>query len=179
MINIIQAQMYCAQPIELIENYQEAVNDETQVWHCHHVWETMLDYTREELIEMNEYYGIPACNLIFLKQKDHNILHNKGKKRSEETCKKISESLKGENHPLYGKTHSLESCKKMSESHKGKYNTKKSKQVLQFTKEGNFVAEYPSSREVQRQLGYSQANVSRCCVGEYKTAYGFIWKYKE
>ena len=46
-----------------------------------------------------------------------------GHKRSEESKRKSSESMKGkmagEKHPLYGKNHSEESKQKMSESHKG------------------------------------------------------------
>ena len=45
-----------------------------------------------------------------------------GKKHSEESRKKISEALKGENHPMYGKTHSEETKKKMSEAQKGENN---------------------------------------------------------
>lgn len=41
---------------------------------------------------------------------------------SEETRKKISEALKGENNPMYGKTHSAEARKKISEARKGKKN---------------------------------------------------------
>ena len=39
-------------------------------------------------------------------------------KHSEETKKKISESLKGENHPFYGKHHTEETKQKMSEARK-------------------------------------------------------------
>ena len=41
---------------------------------------------------------------------------------SEETCRKISEANKGENHPMYGKKHSEETCRRMSEAHKGEKN---------------------------------------------------------
>jgi hypothetical protein len=58
-------------------------------------------------------------------------------------------------------------------------NGKKSKPVLQFSKDGDFIREYPSTMEVQRQLGFSQGFVSACCRGKYKQAYGFIWRYKE
>lgn len=64
---------------------------------------------------------------------------------------------------------------------KTKINGKRSKIVFQLDLEGNFIAEYPSTREVQRQKGYSQGVISACCMGRahYYTAYGFIWKYKE
>lgn len=53
-----------------------------------------------------------------------------------------------------------------------------SKVVLQYDKEGNFVREWTSTREVERQTGFAQSHISKCCRGELKSAYGFIWKYK-
>ena len=52
-----------------------------------------------------------------------------------------------------------------------------SKPVLQFTLDGEFVREWPSTMECERN-GFSSGNVSACCRGERKTAYGFIWMYK-
>ena len=57
-------------------------------------------------------------------------------------------------------------------------NGKLSKTVLQFTLEGNFVKEWKSTRDVQRNLGYSQGNISSCCTGRYNSANGFVWRYK-
>lgn len=53
-----------------------------------------------------------------------------------------------------------------------------SKAVLQYDKEGNFVREWPSTHEVERQTGFAQSHISKCCRGELKSVYGFIWKYK-
>lgn len=36
---------------------------------------------------------------------------------------------------------------------------------------------YPSTQEVERQLGFLQCNISRCCTGKYKQAYGFHWSF--
>lgn len=52
-----------------------------------------------------------------------------------------------------------------------------SKIVLQFTKDGQFIAEYPSIAEASRQTGISQSHICSCCGGKQKTAGGFIWKY--
>lgn len=52
----------------------------------------------------------------------------------------------------------------------------KSKQVAQYDMEGNLIQVWPSTIEVQRQLGYSQSNISKCCQGKRKTANGFIWR---
>lgn len=54
-----------------------------------------------------------------------------------------------------------------------------SKSVLQYSLDGTFIKEWASTREVERQLGFNQGNIGKCCRGEYKTAYGFTWKYKE
>ena len=122
MINEKLAKIYCKNDISLIENYDQAISDTTQMWHCHHRRETVL--SRKELIEIGEYYNRPACELIFLTKSEHNSLHklgkptwNKGKHHSVETRKKMSEALKGKN---LGKHHSEESKKKMSLRHKGR-----------------------------------------------------------
>ncbi len=61
---------------------------------------------------------------------------------------------------------------------KGRFNTKKSKPVLQFTLNGEFVCEWPSMSEAARN-GFSIGNIWSCCRGRLKSAGGFIWKYKE
>lgn len=73
-----------------------------------------------------------------------------------------------------------------NQKNKGKYtipnaklNNGHSKIVLQFTKAGEFVREWPSVNEVERQLGFSHSNISNCCSGKRKSAYKYIWKYKE
>lgn len=52
-----------------------------------------------------------------------------------------------------------------------------SKVVYQFDLRGNLIKSYPSTQEAARQTGFSQGNISACCRGKYKTAYGFIWRY--
>ena len=97
----------------------------------------------------------------------------KGIKRSEETKKKISETLKG-------RKPSEETRRKISEARKGIPNIKLSKPVLQIDKNTDeLIAEFPSMTEVERQLGFSFKNISACCLGKIKSAYGFKWKYKE
>lgn len=36
---------------------------------------------------------------------------------------------------------------------------------------------YPSTIEVERQLGFYQQNISSACNGKYKQAYGYTWRY--
>lgn len=50
--------------------------------------------------------------------------------------------------------------------------------VLQFTKEGKFLAEYPTAKEAERQTHIDDGTIGLACKGKAKTAGGFIWKYK-
>ena len=107
---------FCCEPLENIENFQEAVNDKTQQWCLHHRLEIGEDYenTEEQLKMMGLYYNRPACELIYLPMGIHTSLHNKhklklgklksfignrkGKKSkplTEEQKKKLSEARKG------------------------------------------------------------------------------------
>lgn len=52
-----------------------------------------------------------------------------------------------------------------------------SKSVLQFTKNGEFVKEWPSVMQIQRELGFSSGNISQCCNEKIKTSYGYVWKF--
>ena len=118
----------------MIENYDKAIADKSQIWHCHHRRETI--FSRKDLIEIGEYYNRPACELIFLTPFEHIRLHQLGKHNSEETRKKISESKKGENHPLFGKHHSVETRKKMSEALKGKHRSEETRKKMSESKKG-------------------------------------------
>lgn len=55
------------------------------------------------------------------------------------------------------------------------------KPVLQYDLNGNFIKEWISASEVQKELGISQSAISACCRNKYgyKTAGGYIWKFKE
>ena len=58
-------------------------------------------------------------------------------------------------------------------------NGKKSKPVLQFDLNDNFIKEYPSIRQVYRETGFAFQNIYTCCKGKLKQAYGYKWRYKE
>lgn len=53
-----------------------------------------------------------------------------------------------------------------------------SKIVLQFSLDGCFIKEYPSTREVGRQLNISSSNVAACCRGKLRQSNGYVWRYK-
>ena len=117
---------YCRHP-ELIENYDKAVADTTQVWDCHHRLESC--FTQKFLKEMSLYYDVEPEALIFLTKAEHYKMDStckrqseaqKGKKHSEETKRKIGEAQKGRKRP----PRSEEWKRKMSEAKKGNQNTK-------------------------------------------------------
>lgn len=66
---------------------------------------------------------------------------------------------------------------RQSEKHKGKINNHLSKKTLQYDLDGNLIKEWPSSMEIERQLGFRQGNIGMCCRGIRKSAYGYVWKY--
>ena len=118
-----------------------------------------------------------------------------GKHLLEESKKKMSEAKTGENNYWYGKHHSEdtkrkiseshigitfseEHKRKMSEAHKGKIYAN-TKPILQFSKNGELIAEYSSLIEASRQTGFYQSNICKCCKGNRKSAGGYIWRYKE
>lgn len=52
--------------------------------------------------------------------------------------------------------------------------------VVQLTKLGQYVAEFSSCKEAQKVMGkINSNNINQCCRGESKSAYGFIWVYKD
>lgn len=57
--------------------------------------------------------------------------------------------------------------------------TTKGKMVLQIDRKGNVVVEHKSIRSAGRSIGKEMGNIANCCRGAVKTAYGYIWKYKE
>ena len=147
MINEAQVKKYCSEDISKIENYEQAVNDKTQIWHCHHRLEIQGQFRNSTALlkKCCLYYNVPAWQLIFLTKSEHAKLHMLGRHHSDETRKKLSEIAKHispetrkklsianrgeknpmfgkhETHPMFGKHHSEETKKKMSMSLSGKF----------------------------------------------------------
>lgn len=106
MISEGQARKYCYEDLSLIENYELAIADKTQTWHCHHRVAIIMNCTRKELIAKDCYENRPAHDLIFLTKSKHMSMHasmqfkgNKnrlGKKHTEDTKQKISNACKGQ-----------------------------------------------------------------------------------
>ena len=53
-----------------------------------------------------------------------------------------------------------------------------SKPIEQYDLEGKFIKEWDSAAQVERDLGFNHQNISKCCLGQQKTAYNYKWRYK-
>jgi len=148
---------YCRHP-ELIENYDLAIADETQIWEVHHRKEEIYPY--KELIKRNEYFDVEPEELIFLTKAEHSKIDS--------CCKRCSEAQKG-------KSLSEEHKRKISEANKGKNLNRKdlSKKVL-CVETGEV---FESAHEASRKTGVDFGNISKVCLGKLKTAGGYHWTF--
>lgn len=112
---------------------------------------------------------------------------NNGNVVSEETRRKLSDSLKGKKTRL-GIKQSDKTKRKISETMTGRKHsddTKKNmrsnsynkKQVSQYDKNNKLLKTYMSTMEAQRETNIPNTNIVKCCNGKLHTAGGFIWKY--
>lgn len=52
------------------------------------------------------------------------------------------------------------------------------KPIIQYDLNGVFVRQWISGTEASKATGFYAGNISSCCNGVLKTAYGFIWRFK-
>lgn len=94
--------------------------------------------------------------------------NSRGKSRTKEVKDKISKSLLGKSK---NKGRVITWGEKISNSLKRK--------IIQFSLDGEFIKEHSSTREASLFINKKMGNIYSCCNGDSKTAYGFIWKYKD
>lgn len=121
-----------------------------------------------------------ASNLEWVTAKQNTNYGTRNKRAS----KKMKGKYKGENHPMYGKHHLEETKEKISKANKGKHHSEEAKQkmrkpILQFTKNMVFIREWDSAKSVNIELNINDSSITKCCKNKLKSAYGFIWQYKE
>ena len=64
----------------------------------------------------------------------------------------------------------------MSRGDNKRYSANKS--VKMFNKStGELLATFPSLMEAERVTGIDNRNISKCCMGKYKSSGGYIWRY--
>ena len=131
MISLRHVKEFCKDYTK-IENYEEAVNDKSQTWVCHHILSEIL--TMEQLIAHDFYYDVPPCMLKFVTRAEHNKIHkhHKDKKLTDEQKEKCAHKTKVQY--WLGKTRSSETCRKISEAQKGKTPWNKGKKGIKYKK---------------------------------------------
>lgn len=72
----------------------------------------------------------------------------------------------------------LEWCSRKENCNHGTRNKRRKKKVIGYSLETTKVVVLQSATQ-GKKLGFNQGNISGCCNGKLKSAYGFIWKYLE
>ncbi len=85
---------------------------------------------------------------------------------SDEQKLKYSKNNSGEGNPMYNKKHTNEALSKMKLV------------VLQYTLDGEFIREWKSAADVERETNMLARSINRCAKGDRATAYGYLWSYK-
>ena len=130
--NLYRLKKFCCEDISLIENYNEAVNDTTQIWDCHHRKEIELNKKAQELIDMGLYYNRPVSELIFLPHNEHLRMHMK---------------IKWELNPII---FTVEAREKMSKSRKGQLKTEDWKIKIGIGNKGKTKGRVSPTKGVQK-----------------------------
>ena len=129
------------------------------MWDIHHRKECDENgrtlFTHKELKENGLYFKRPAPELIFVTRSMHWKIHREQRGKGGKIGGKINGKKTG---AINGKKNAIP--------------------ILQFSKDGELVKEWPSAKEAERQLGISQGNICNCLKGRYKSTGGFIWRYK-
>ena len=157
---------YCKEP-EKIENYQLAKKDNFKGWHCHHRLETHtpdgkrrdVDIPQKELIALGMYYNRPASELVFLTSREHNAFR-RGRKRSDETRRRMSEAGKGNKNAL-GCKRSEETKNKIREANKGKELSDETRRRIGAANKGNKHAlGCKRSEETKKKMSEAKKNMT-------------------
>lgn len=164
------AKSYCSEDISLIENYHQAIADEKMTWDIHHRRECDENgrtlFTHKQLKEMGLYFKRPASELMFVTRLMHKKLH---REQMENIGKNVGKK--------YGKIGGKIGGKIVGKKYGAINGKKRSIPILQLAKDGTLIKEWPSVREAGRQLGI--ASICHCLKGRYKSAGGYIWRYKQ
>lgn len=103
---------------------------------------------------------------------------NKGKKRTEETKRKLSIAQKKNNVKYWlGKKRSVSDRLTMSLSHIGIGNASCEKRIVQLNRNGAIIKIFDSTIKAAKELNIGRTGIKNCLRGGAKTAGGFIFKF--
>lgn len=71
----------------------------------------------------------------------------------------------------------LEWCSREYNINYGSRTEKTQKPILQFSKNGEFIRKWNSATQVEKELGFNQSSITKCCKGKNKSVCGYIWGY--
>ena len=153
MISKYKSFTFCKTP-ELIENYNVAIQDNSNQWDCHHRLETHFSDGTErpknaqlsaaELKALDMYYNRPPEEFIYLTHSEHRALHNSGTKKSNKTKSKTEESMTKYKKYIY--------CHELDKTFDG-------------------------IKKAGRILGLDYREISKVCRGKRKTLHGYHFTY--
>ena len=159
-----------------MEIIDEVKTSEWKKWEVYYIkYYKSLGYTLK-----NKNKGGGGSTTQSKKQVEERAQKNRGKKRTPQQRENISKGLKGV-------VFSEERNKKIGDSQRGipKNNktpesiAKLKKPILQFDKNENFIKEWESARDAGLYYGSDTTIQNAIKQRRCKTAYGYIWKYKE
>lgn len=58
-------------------------------------------------------------------------------------------------------------------------NHQRSCRINQLSLDGEFIRQWDSSMQIERELGFNHQPIINCCKGKFKQAYGFKWQYTD
>ena len=64
-------------------------------------------------------------------------------------------------------------------SNYGTRNERISRKILQYSKSGEFIREWQSAADVERELDINHSNIASCCKCKRNFAGDYCWRYKE
>lgn len=166
MINEKYAKKYCCEDISNIENYELAINDQTQTWDCHHRLQVTENgkVPTKMLIQQGLYYKRPASELIFVTHDEHMKIHHMG-----------NQYTKGVEPWNKGKTgiYSAETIQKISAGHKGKPTWNKGKKMSDEARKNMSIAQ----KSYKHKCGFKRSNETKHILSELATIrnIGRVW----
>ena len=133
-------------------------------------------------------YIISAREYSYIKEKWNLYSKNKSKPdgfgdkiRSKERNEKIGKANSKPKPKGFGEAHSIKmKGKPKPEGFKEKVIKNKSKSILQYDSNNNLIREWPNAVQAGKELGINKSQINAAARENttYKTAGGYIWKYK-
>jgi hypothetical protein len=123
----------------------------------------ILDLCKNGKIKNKTVHRLVATTFIE-NPNNHPVINHKDKCRSNNRVDNLEWCTQKYNNEYSNTQEKASSSRKMS--------------IWQFDKSFNFIKEYESAADAERELGYSHISISECCRGEAKSYKGYIWKIK-